>query len=100
MNYTNPGLIYIILAILLCSIYYGLEISNGGIGFTGKTVLSCWSIISLLAVSIILGYKAVKDAEDAANIPDELKKIKSLMPMYLISIGTLSISSLCIYSAQ
>lgn len=100
MNYTHPGFIYIILAILLCSVYYGLEMSNGGLGFTSKTILCSWSIISLLVMSIIFGYKAAKDAEDASGIPDELKKVKSLIPMYLISVGTLSISSLCIYSAQ
>ena len=100
MNYTHPGFIYIILAILLCSIYYGLEMSNGGLGFTGKAVICSWSVISLLVMSIIIGYKAAKDAEDALGIPDEQKKIKSLMPMYLMSIGTLSISSLCVYSAN
>ena len=88
------------LALLLCSVYYGLEMSNGGLGMTAKTILCSWSIISLLVMSIIFGYKAAKDAEDAAGIPYALQKVKSLIPMYLISVGTLSISSLCIYSAQ
>jgi hypothetical protein len=96
MNYTDPGFIYIMLAILLCVIYYGLEEANGGLGFTGKTIICSWSIISLLVMSIIFGYKAAKEAEDALGIPDEEKKIKSFMPMYLMSYGTLALSSVCI----
>jgi hypothetical protein len=98
MNYTHPGAIYIILAILLCSIYYGLESANGGLGFTGKVVLFSWCIISLLVLSIIMGYKAAKDLDEL--LPEEQQQIKSLMPMYLLSGGTLALSSVCVFSAQ
>ena len=40
MIYTNPGFIYIILAILLCSVYYGVELANGGLGGTAKSIIA------------------------------------------------------------
>jgi hypothetical protein len=92
MNFIHPGFIYILLSILLCAVYYGLEISNGGLNFTGKTVLSSWSIISLLVMSIIFG---VKHAQEQG-----LTQSKHIVIMYVLSIGTLSASSLCVYSAQ
>ena len=92
MNYTHPGFIYILLAILLCSIYYGLEMSNGGLNFTGKSILSSWSITSLLVMSIIFG---VKNAQEQG-----LTQSKHIIIMYTLSFVTLSASSLCIYSAQ
>lgn len=92
MNFTNPGFIYIILAILLCSIYYGLEMSNGGIDFTGKSILSSWSITSLLVMSIILG---VKNAQEQG-----LTQSKHIILMYILSLGTLSISSLFIFFSK
>ena len=84
------------LAILLCVIYYGLEEANGGLGFSGKIIICSWSVISLLVMSIIFGYKAAKETEDALGIPDDQKKIKSFMPMYLMSYGTLVLSSVCV----
>jgi hypothetical protein len=92
MNYTHPGFIYILLAVLLCSIYYGLEMSNGGINFMGKSILSSWSITSLLVMSIIFGVKSAQEQGLTQN--------KHIIIMYILSIGTLSASSLCIYSAQ
>lgn len=92
MNYTHPGFIYILLAVLLCSIYYGLEMSNGGLNFMGKSILSSWCITSLLVMSIIFG---VKNAQEQG-----LTQNKHIIIMYILSIGTLSTSSLCIYSAQ
>jgi hypothetical protein len=100
MNYTHPAFIYIILAMLLCVIYYGLEEANGGLGFTGKTVMVFWTIISLLVMSIIFGYKAINDKEIEENIPLEDRKIKSLMPMYLMSYGTLVGSIVCVSLAN
>ena len=92
MNYTNPGFIYILLAVLLCCIYYGLEMSNGGLNFTGKSILLSWSITSLLVMSIIFG---VKNAQEQG-----LTQNKHIIIMYVLSFGTLSASSLCVYSAQ
>jgi len=92
MNYTNPGFIYILLAILLCCVYYGLEMSNGGLDSTKKSILSSWCITSLLVMSIIFG---VKHAQEQG-----LAQSKHIIIMYILSVGTLSASSLCIYIAQ
>jgi hypothetical protein len=92
MKYTHIGFIYIILAILLCSIYYGLEMSNGGINFTKKSILSSWCITSLLVMSIIFG---VKNAEEQG-----LTQSKHIIIMYILSLSTLCSSSLFIYFAK
>ena len=92
MKYTHPGFLYIILAILLCSIYYGLEMSNGGLNFTGKSILSSWCITSLLVMSIIFG---VKNAEEQG-----LTQSKHIIIMYVLSLSTLCSSSLFIYFAK
>ena len=57
MIYTNPGFIYILIAILLYCCYYGIEMSNGGLTNSSKSFLCSWSIVSLLVASIILGIK-------------------------------------------
>ena len=92
MNFTNPGFIYILLAILLCSVYYGLEMANGGLDFTKKSILFGWCITSLLVMSIIFG---VKNAEEQG-----LTQAKHIIIMYILSVGTLSTSSFFIYFAQ
>lgn len=92
MIYTNPGFIYIILAILLCCIYYGIEMANGGLKSTGKTILSCWSICSLVILSVILAIKKASDEGKATA--------KNIATMYGILIGSLLSSSCIIYMAD
>lgn len=94
MIYTNPGFIYILLALLFCCIYYGVEMSNGGIHGTAKSILSSWCITSLIIMSIILGIKKIQ-----SNKP-ELITLKHIMIMYGLSIGTLLSSSFIIFMAS
>lgn len=91
MIYTNPGFIYLLVAILLCCIYYGIEMSNGALTNSTKSLLSSWSICSLIVASIILGIKHTEK-----NKP-ELVTPKYIMLMYGLSIGTIT-SSLIIIS--
>jgi hypothetical protein len=91
MIYTNPGFIYILLAILLCSIYYGIEMSKGEIDFAGKAILSSWCITSLLVMSIILGVKRAQE--------EGLTHSQHIIIMYTLSIGTLLSSSLFVFSS-
>ena len=94
MNYNILGFIYILLALLLCCIYYGVEMSNGGIDGFGKSILSSWCITSLLVMSIILGIKRVQEKK-----PD-LITAKHIMIIYGLSIGTLVCSSSSIMMAS
>lgn len=91
--YTNPGFIYIILAILLCSVYFGVEKANGGfVGRTATSILFSWMFCSLFILSIIL---AIKKAQD-----DGETTTKHILFMYGICIGTLISSSSIIYLAD
>lgn len=92
MIYTSPGFIYILLAILLCSIYYGVEMANGGLKGTGKSILSSWCVSSFLILSIILGIKKGQDQGKTTA--------KHIMIMYGLLIGTLASSSSIIYLAD
>lgn len=94
MFYTNPGFIYIILAILLCSIYYGIEISNGGLKRTGKSILISWVLSSFVILSIFL---AIKKAKDKGNPKVTTKHITI---MYGVLISSLISSSYIIYLAD
>ena len=88
MNYGYIGYTYVILAILLCTVYYGLEKYKDGINFTKKCILSCWAIVSLMVISIIF---AVKLGDEKGKVQN-----KHIAFMYIISIGTLMSSSLCV----
>jgi hypothetical protein len=88
MIYTNPGFIYILLALLLCCIYYGIEMSTGGLHGTAKCILSSWCVTSLIILSIILGIKKIQSKKP------ELITSKHIMIMYGLSAGTL----LCSFS--
>lgn len=90
--YTNPGFIYIILAILLCSVYFGIEKANGNIQRTSKSILSSWSICSLFILSVILAIKKAYDDGKATT--------KHISIMYGICIGSLISSSCIIYLAD
>lgn len=90
--YTNPGFIYIILAILLCSVYYGIEKANNNIETTAKGILFSWSICSLFILSVIL---AIKKAYD-----DGKATAKHISIMYGICIGSLISSSCLVYMAD
>jgi hypothetical protein len=92
MIYTNPGFIYIILAILLCSVYYGVELANGGLGGTAKSIIASWCICSLFILSIILAIKKARD--------DGKATAKHVAIMYGILIGSLVSSSCIIYMAD
>jgi hypothetical protein len=92
MRVTNPGFIYIILAIILCAIYYGLEMSSGGVDFTAKSIICSWSIISLFVMSIMLG---ISKAEEQG-----ISSSKYTALMYGLSLGTLSLSSVIIFLSQ
>lgn len=92
MIYTNPGFIYILLALLLCCIYYGVEMSNEGLQGTGKSILSSWCVTSLIILAIIL---AIKKAQDNGKTTS-----KHIMIMYGLSIGTIVSSCLIIMSAS
>jgi hypothetical protein len=87
--YTNPGFIYIILAIFLCSVYYGILLANGGVNKNEMSVMSCWCICSILCLAIILGIKKAQD--------DNLTTSKHIIIMYSILIGSLISSSCLIY---
>ena len=92
MVFTNPGFIYIILAILLCSVYYGIELANGGVNKTAKSILSSWCICSLFILSIILAIKKAHENGKATA--------KHIAIMYAILIGSLVSSSCVIYMAD
>lgn len=89
--YTNPGFIYIILALLMCSIYYGVEKANGHLEKTSKSILCSWSITSLIILAIILAIKKEQTENKAST--------KLIVFMYTILIGSLLSSSLIIYLA-
>jgi len=90
--YTNPGFIYIILAILLGSVYFGIEKANSNIGITAKSILFSWSICSLFILSVILAIKKAYDDGKATT--------KHISIMYAICIGSLISSSSIIYLAD
>lgn len=90
--YTNPGFIYIILAVLLCSVYYGILLANGGVNGTEMSIMCCWCICSIFSLAIILGIKKAQD--------DNLTTTKHTVIMYSIFLGTLISSSCLIYLAD
>ena len=90
--YTNPGFIYIILAILLCSVYFGIEKANGNIKGTVKSIIFSWFISSLFILSVILAIKKAYDDGKATT--------KHIFIMYAICIGSLISSSSIIYLAD
>lgn len=92
MHITQPGFIYILLALVLCIIYYGLEMSDGGFSTIGKSVACSWSIISLFVMSIML---AITKAEEKG-----LGSPKYTALMYGLSLGTLVSSSVIIAMSQ
>lgn len=90
--YTNLGFIYIILAILLCSVYYGILLANGGVNGMEMAIMCCWCICSLFCLAIILGIKKAQD--------DNLTTTKHIIIMYTVFIGTLISSSCLIYLTE
>lgn len=94
MFYTNPGFIYILIAIMLFSVYYGIEKSHGNISNSAKSMLCMWSISSFLIVSIILGIKKQND------MYPETVNTSYILLMYSLCIGTLLSSSFIINYAS
>ena len=47
MNFLQPYLWYLLSALIMCIIYCGLEKSNNKLGFTAKSILCIWCIISM-----------------------------------------------------
>ena len=94
VNFAHPGLIYLLLASILLSAYFGIEQDNGGLKFTSKSVICLWSSLSLLIVSAIYSMKATADL----GFPG-FPTIKDMAILYTVAAVTLSISSSCVYSA-
>lgn len=92
MTYLQPYITYMISAIILCVLYIGIEKSHGSIGFTAKSIICSWCIISTIVISALFG------------VQTRLENFKPVTPHVLIgtfaaSFLTLSISSCCVYSA-
>jgi hypothetical protein len=93
MNYLQPYLWYLICAMALCIIYFGIEKSNGKLGFTAKAVLSSWCLISLIVTSALFGMQSM--ITSGRPPPPQMALVT-----FGASIITLCISSSCVYCAQ
>jgi hypothetical protein len=91
MNLINLGTVYIFLAILMCSIYYGIQLENGGLQGAEIGVLISWIISSFLVASIIFGVLKTETEH-----PEKITSTEIAL-MYGLSIGTIISSSLTIF---
>lgn len=93
MNYLQPYLWYLLCAMFLCILYFGIEKSHGKLGFTSKAVLCSWCIISLAITSGLFG---IQSMISSGRIPPP----QLSLAIFGASFATLCISSCCVYCAQ
>ena len=93
MNFLQPYLWYLICALIMCVLYCGLERSNGGLGFTAKSVLCIWCILSTVITVALFGIQS--GAEEGITPPPQATALT-----FGASVVTLCISSGCVYCAQ
>ncbi|AYV79962.1 MAG: hypothetical protein Gaeavirus3_16 [Gaeavirus sp.] len=91
MDYTNPGFIYVILALLMLSAYYIIEFKKGSTGSGTIAVVVVWACVALILTSVICGIQASKE--------QGLATPQNTAIMYGLSIVTLIISSVCLSCA-
>jgi hypothetical protein len=94
MNYLQLWLWYLLSALIMSVIYCGLERASGKIGFTAKSIMCSWSIISLVVAVMLFGLQTFWD------------KTGKFPPMQIsgatlgASCVTLIISSCCVHCAS
>ncbi len=93
MNFLQPYLWYLISALIMCILYFGLEQANGGLGFTAKSVLCTWCIASTLITVALFGIQSA--VESGATPPPQATALT-----FGASVITLCISSGCLYCAK
>ena len=93
MNFLQPYLWYLICALIMCVLYCGLEKSNGELGFTAKSVLCIWCIISTVITVALFGMQTV--VEGGATPPPQAAALT-----FGASVITLCVSSSCVYWAK
>lgn len=93
MSYLKPWLWYLMSALIMCIIYCGLEKANKSLGFTAKSILCSWCIISIVVTVALFGLQTY------------INEVGSFPPLQVsgVTLGasclTLCISSCCIYCA-
>jgi hypothetical protein len=93
MNFLKPYLWYLVCAVILCILYYGLEQSHGGLGFMAKTIMCCWCLFSFIITIALFGVQT--GIETGIGAPPQAIAIT-----IGASIITLCISSSLVYCAQ
>lgn len=93
MNYLKPYLGYLLSAILLCVIYFGLERSHGTISFLDKSIMCSWSIISIIITCALFSIET--SYEEFGTAPAQITAVT-----FGASIITLCASSSLVYCAR
>lgn len=93
MSLLKPWLWYLVLALIMCVLYCGLEKANGKLGTTAKLVLSSWSIISCIVTIALFGLQTMID------VSGQMPPLQASGVTLGASCLTLCISSSCVYSA-
>ncbi len=93
MNFLKLWLWYLILALAMCIIFCGLEMSHGKLGLTAKMSLSSWSIISFIVTVALFSLQSYID------VSGSLPPLQVSGITLVASCLTLCLSSSCIYSA-
>lgn len=93
MSFLKPWLWYFLCALIMCSLYCGLEKANGKLGMTAKSILCSWSIISFVVTIALFGLQTMID------VTGRLPPMQIAGATLGASCVTLCISSSCVYSA-